>query len=352
MKITHLETELYIAPTPARPITDALRANRHPGRVHVQIHTDKGIVGSSSVGFSSIKGANQTLQTMLDEEVAPLLVGRDALAIRLIHEDLKRALEEQAIHGMTMYVLTAVNVALWEIFGQETGQPVHRLVGQAKDRVPAYTMVGWMHLDLDELKEVCAKSAEQGFKAVKVKVGSPTLDEDIQRLETVRAEIGPDITVMVDANQTLTVYEALRRVAGFSRDGGILAGGTAARPQLRRLMPNSLVVVCYALPVATGENLYGKEEFKELLIRRGIDIVQVDLARLGGFSECVATGLMAAAFGVPCCTHGGGLINLNILCALPNTLYLETGLLTDEERDHFVDGCFLAPGGRWIFVVE
>ena len=63
-----------------------------------------------------------------------------------------------------------------------------------------------------------------------------------------------------------------------------------------------------AMPIATGENLYGKEEFKELLVRRGIDIVQVDLARLGGFSECVATGLLAAAFGVPCCTHGGGLI--------------------------------------------
>ena len=216
-----LETELYIAPPPERPITDALRANRHPGRVHVKVYTDKGLVGSSSVGFSSIRGANQTLQTMLNEEVAPLLVGRDSLAIRLIHEDLKRALEEQAIHGMTMYALTAVNVALWDIFGQETGQPAHRLVGQAQDRVPAYTMVGWMHLDLDELKEVCAKSAEQGFKAVKVKVGSPTLEEDIQRLETIRAEIGPDVTIMVDANQTLTVFEALRRGQVFQ--DGILA---------------------------------------------------------------------------------------------------------------------------------
>ena len=90
----------------------------HPGRVHVKVHTDKGLVGSSSVGFSSIRGANHTLQTMLDEEVAPLLVGRDSLAIRLIHEDLKWALEEHAIHGMTMYALTAVNVALWDIFGQ------------------------------------------------------------------------------------------------------------------------------------------------------------------------------------------------------------------------------------------
>ena len=342
MKITRLETELYIAPPPERPITDALRANRHPGRVHLKVHTDKGIIGSSSVGFSSIRGANQTLQTMVDEEVAPLLVGRDPLAIQLIHEDLKRALEEQAIHGMTMYALTLVNVALWGIFGQETGQPVHRLVGQAQDRVPAYTMVGWMHLDLDELKAVCTQSAEQGFKAVKVKVGSPTLEEDIQRLEAVRAEIGPDVTIMVDANQTLTVFEALRRGQVFQEMGVFwLEEPLPARnyddyAELARGL---------AIPIATGENLYGKEEFKELLVRRAIDIVQVDLARMGGFSECVATGLMAAAFGVPCCTHGGGLIKLNTLCALPNAMYLETGPLSDEEREYFVDGCFLAPEG-------
>jgi L-alanine-DL-glutamate epimerase-like enolase superfamily enzyme len=99
------------------------------------------------------------------------------------------------------------------------------------------------------------------------------------------------------------------------------------------------------MPVAAGENLYGKEEFKEHFVRRGFDIAQGDLARLGGFSECIATGLTAASFGLPYCTHGGGLVNLNILCALPNAFYLETGSLNEEWREHFVDGCVLAPEG-------
>lgn len=342
MKITRLETQLYIAPPPERPITDALRANRHPGHVQLRLHTDKGLVGRSTFGFASIRGANQTFQKMLDEEVAPLIEGQNPLAIRQVHENLKRALEEQAIHGMTQYALAAVDVALWDIFGQEVKQPAHRLVGQAKDRVPAYAMVGWLHYDADEVKGTCGRAVAQGFRAVKIKVGAPTIEEDVRRIEAVRAEVGSDIRIMVDANQTLSVFDALRRGPVYQELGvfwfeePLPAHNYDDYAELARGL---------AMPVATGENLYGKEEFKELFVRRGLDIVQGDLARLGGFSECIATGLSAATFGLPYCTHGGGLVNLNILCALPNAMYLETGLLNDEWRDHFVDGCILAPEG-------
>lgn len=342
MKITHIKTQLYIAPPPERPITDALRANRHPGHVYMELHTDKGFIGRSTFGFASVRGANQTFQKMLEEEVVPLIDGRDPLAIRQIHEDLKRALEEQAIHGMTKYALAAVDVALWDILGQETKMPVHRLVGQAKDRVPAYAMVGWLDYNVDELKDVCRRAVEQGFRAVKIKVGAPTIERDVQGIEAVRAEVGPGIRIMVDANQTLSVFEALRRGQVYQELGvfwfeePLLAHDYDGYADLARGLN---------MPVATGENLYGKEEFKELFIRRGLDIVQGDLARLGGLSECIATGLTAASFGLPYCTHGGGMVNLNILCALPNAMYLETGLLNDEWFSRFVDGCILAPEG-------
>lgn len=342
MKIIRLETQLQIDPSPKRPITDALRANRHPGRVHVSLHTDKDFVGRSTFGFASIQGANETLQKMLEKEVAPLVEGKNPLAIRQIHGDLKRALEEQAIHGMTQYALAAVDVALWDILGQESKRPVHRLVGQAKDRVPAYAMVGWLHYDIDELKEVCCSAVTQGFRAVKIKVGTPTLEEDVRRVKAVQEAVGPDIYIMVDANQTLSGFEALRRGQVFQEMGifwfeePLVAHDYDGYADLAREL---------TIPVATGENLYGKEEFKELFVRRGLDIVQGDLARMGGFSECIATGLTAAFFRLPYCTHGGGLVNLNILCALPNAMYLETGLLNEKWREHFVDGCILAPEG-------
>lgn len=342
MKITRLETELHIAPPPVRPITDALRANKYPGRVSVRLHTDQGLVGRSSFGFASIRGANETLQKMVDEEAAPLVEGRDPLAIRLIQQDLRRALEEQAIDGMTQYVLALVDVALWDILGQEAQLPVHQLIGQAKDRVPIYAMVGWLHFDLDELKESTTGALNQGFKAVKLKGGAPRLEDDVQRIEAVRAVVGPDIPIMVDVNQTFSRVEAMRRGRVYQEMGvfwleePLYARDYDGYADLARAL---------AIAVAGGENLYGKEQFRELFVRRGLDIVQIDLARLGGVSECIATGLTAASFGLPCCTHGGGLVKLNILCALPNAMYLESDLLDDESREHLVDGCLLAPEG-------
>jgi L-alanine-DL-glutamate epimerase-like enolase superfamily enzyme len=347
MKITQLETQVHVDPPPARPITDAWRANRHPGRVSVAVHTDAGLVGRGGGAFASIKGAHRTFATLLEEEVAPLLVGRNPLAVRQVNEDLKRALEEQGTSGLTAYAMAAVDVALWDILGQEARLPVHRLLGQAKDRIPAYAMVGWMHFDADELQRACVDALEQGFRAVKVKVGSPTLEEDLLRLERVRAGVGKGIPILVDANQSLTPAEALRRGRAFDQFGV----GWLEEPVLAHAYDGYAAVAHgLDLPVAGGENLYGKEEFAELFRRSAIDVVQGDLARNGGVSGCIDVGHAAAAFGLPYCSHGGGLVNLNILCALPNALWLETGALAEDWKERFVDGCVLAPEGpgfRW-----
>jgi L-alanine-DL-glutamate epimerase-like enolase superfamily enzyme len=347
MKVTHLETQVQVDPLPARPITDAWRANRHPGRVSVLVHTDSGLVGRGAGAFASIQGAHRTFATLIEEEVAPLVVGRDPLTIRQISEHLKRSLEEQAMTGLTSYAVAAIDVALWDILGQVAAQPVHRLLGQAKDRIPAYAMVGWMHYTPDELEQTCANAMEQGFRAVKAKVGSPTLEEDMLRLERVRAGVGKGIPIFVDANQSLSPAEALRRGRAFDAEGV----GWLEEPVLAHSYDGYAAVAHgLDLPVAGGENLYGKEEFAELFKRHAIDIVQGDLARNGGVSGCVDVGHAAAAFGLPYCSHGGGLVNLNILCALPNALWLETGSLPDDWREHFVDGCVLAPDGpgfRW-----
>lgn len=343
MKITRIETSVRVDPRPERPITDAWRANWHPGRVLLEVHTDTGLVGRGSGHFASIQGAHQAFDRLLHEQVDPLIVGRDPLAVRQTNELLRKALEEQGTTGLVKYALAAVDVALWDILGQEAKQPVHRLLGQAQERVPAYAMVGWMHLDADEVVRACEEAVEQGFRAVKMKVGSPRLEEDVARLERVRRAVGPDVPIFGDANQSLSPKEAVVRGKVLGEHGlgwleePVVAHDYAGYAVVQRALD---------IPVAGGENLYGKEEFLELLQRGALDVVQGDLARNGGVSECVAVGHLAAAFGRPYCSHGGGLINLNILCALPNALWLETGgSLPPEWRERFVDGCVLAPDG-------
>src|SRR5437763_5678037 len=130
-------------------------------------------------------------------------------------------------------------------------------------------MVGWLNYADDEVKSICAKAVEQGFRAVKIKVGFPTREEDARRVKTVRSAVGRETAIMVDANQSLTLPEAIRRGRVFEELGCLWfeeplpaddASGYAA------------LAAALDLPVATGENLYGVRPFADLIERRGADV--------------------------------------------------------------------------------
>ena len=98
------------------------------------------------------------------------------------------------------------------------------------------------------------------------------------------------------------------------------------------------------IPIATGENRYGQAAFRDLIARGGVGVVQPDLRRAGGLTDCLEIGLMAAGFGVPYASHGGG-AHIHVLAALPNTIYVESGLLPADGRVELVDGCYPLPLG-------
>jgi len=180
---------------------------------------------------------------------------------------------------------------------------------------------------------------EQGFRGVKMKVGAPTLEEDIARIQAVRAEIGPTALLMVDANQVFSLTEALRRGLVYQELGcywfeePLRADDAAGLAELASAL---------TIPVASGENNYGRRQFRDLFERRAVDIVQPDLRRAGGVTECLEIGLMADAFNIPYASHGGG-VHLHVLAALPNTLFMESGLLPPDSPVRLVDGCFPLP---------
>jgi L-alanine-DL-glutamate epimerase-like enolase superfamily enzyme len=172
-----------------------------------------------------------------------------------------------------------------------------------------------------------------------MKVGAPTLDEDARRIETVRGAIGPSTPLMVDANQVFRLDEALRRAKVYEELGcfwfeePLRADDVDGLAELARSL---------AIPIASGENNYGKRQFRDLLTRRAVDVIQPDLRRAGGVTECLEIGLMADAFNVPYASHGGG-VHLHVLAALPNTLFMESGLLQDRNASRLVDGCYVLP---------
>jgi L-alanine-DL-glutamate epimerase-like enolase superfamily enzyme len=321
------------------PIRDALQALDTEGACRVVIETSAGVTGRSTISFGRSDQAPAILAHLINDELAPAVIGEDAFLIRGIRDKLWKLTDYHGTPGLALFGIAGIDIALWDTVGQALGQPVWRLLGGHRDRVPAYAMVGWLNYDLDTLRRIATQAMEQGFVGVKMKVGAPTLKEDVQRIEAVRAAIGADGLLMVDANQVFSVNEALRRGRVYEELGcywfeePLRADDADGLAQLAREL---------AIPIASGENNYGKRQFRALFERRAVDIVQPDLRRAGGLTECLEIGMLADAFNVPYASHGGG-AHLHVLAALPNTLLMESGLLPAGTQERLVDGCYLLP---------
>jgi L-alanine-DL-glutamate epimerase-like enolase superfamily enzyme len=323
----------------ANPIRDALQSLDTEGACRVVVETSEGVAGRSTTYFGRGDRAPSVLAHLINDELAPAVIGEDAFLIRGIRDKLWQLTDYHGTLGLALFGIAAIDVALWDTVGQALGQPVWRLLGAQRDRVPAYAMVGWLNYDLETLQRIATQAMQQGFIGVKIKVGAPTLKQDVLRIEAVRAAIGPDALLMVDANQVFSVNEALRRGRVYEELGcywfeePLRADDGAGLAHLAREL---------TIPIASGENNYGKRQFRQLFEQRAVDIVQPDLRRAGGLTECLEIGLLAEAFSVPYASHGGG-AHLHVLAALPNTLFMESGLLREGAPERLVDGCYLLP---------
>lgn len=338
MKITRVVAEAASSRRSV-PVSDALQVLDTRGVCRVIVETDTGLSGQGSIGFGRLDAGPAVLAHLVNDELAPAIIGRDPFLIRGIRDELWAVTDYHGSVGLALLGIAGVDIALWDLVGKACQQPVWRLLGAKRDRVPAYAMVGWLNYDRDELKRVCLQAIEQGFRGVKIKVGAATLEEDIARLEAVRAVIGPTKLLMVDANQVFSLNEAMRRGRVYEE-----LGCYWFEEPLRADDHDGLTQLASALtlPIASGENNYGKRQFRDLFERRAIDIVQPDLRRAGGVTECLEIGIMADAFNVPYASHGGG-VHLHILAALPNTLFMESGPLPPNSPIQLIDGCFPLP---------
>jgi L-alanine-DL-glutamate epimerase-like enolase superfamily enzyme len=342
MRVTELEITVRRRPPNPDPNRDALQSLPGSGSVQVQVHTDEGLSGAGEVGFGRIAGAPDALAAVIEHELKPLVIGTDPAFVRQTHQEMLRETEYHGSFGLAMFGIAAVDTALWDCLGKALGVPCWQLWGAVRDRVPAYAMVGWLNYSDQEVSEICARAVEQGFKAVKIKVGYPTLEEDRHRIQVVRDAIGDDIRLMVDANQALTVAEAIRRGRAFQELGCYWWEEPIPSDDLDGY---AALAKALDIPIGTGENLYTRADFARFFKHEAVDIVQPDLRRAGGPTIMLQVGTMADAFGIPYASHGGGPVQLNVMACLPNALYLETGLLRPDSPMVLEDGCALVPKG-------
>lgn len=340
MRIKEISVEVVSEPK-AHAVRDAIQLLDRNGQTRVRIDTDEGVSGVSTTYFGRVASSPAVLAKIITEQLAPAIVGEDPALIRGIRQKLQTLTDYQGTAGLSSYGISAIDLALWDLLGKSLDVPVWKLLGAQRTAIPTYAMVGWLELDVAGLETVSAKAMEQGFRGVKMKVGGGPLSEDISRITAVRGVIGPDAPLMVDANQAFGYSEALRRGRAYEELGcrwfeePLPAADTESHVRLADKLD---------IPIATGENRYGQPAFRDLIARGGVGVVQPDLRRAGGLTDCFEIGLMAAGFGVPYASHGGG-AHIHVLAALPNTIYVESGLLPADGRVELVDGCYPLPTG-------
>ena len=313
--------------------------------VILRLRTDDGLEG---LGVTFYGGAMTGSLKVAVEELAELTIGEDPLRIEHIVSKLRMAAGDSCgPGGIFTLALSAIDVALWDIKGKALEQPLWRLLGGHRDRVPTYAS-GALRRGLtdDQAQKAARILVDKGFREMKTQMalpGNPTPEDEIRRVRVVREAIGPDIKLMCDINQRWRPEQAID-IGSRVEDVGLfwLEDVTTADDYA------GLARVTAALntPIAGGEYLWGIAPFRQMIEARSVDIVMVDIVRAGGFSQWMKIAGMAEAFNLPIVSHVMPEILVHAVAACPNGLtveYMPWMLCLYEETPDVVDGEMILP---------
>lgn len=285
----------------------------------VEISTDEGITG-----WGECYGPAAVAKAVVDTQLKARVIGRDPFDVEAIWEDLYNRIKDYGLTGMTISAISGIDIALWDIMGRAVNKPVHKLLGGAyRSEVVPYA-TGLYFIDMDRLIEEAVEEAlefkNDGFRAIKMKIGLGDLKLDARRVGAVRKAIGPEVKLAVDANHCFSVPNAIK-LGRMLEEHDIMWFEEPISPEDH----DGYVEVTRALDmaVAGGENDFTRWGFRDVIARKAMDIVQPDLCAAGGFSECKKIAALASAFGVECVPHAWGSViglaaTVQFLAALPD----------------------------------
>lgn len=318
MKISSLAIDHVVLTLP-RPIGFALGQIRQLGCILVTLRDSDGVTGESLV-FTLNDVRTRVFLEMI-RSLEPLVLGRPRHAIAEIWSEAWKSINFFGHKGISIVGLSAIDCALWDLNGKAANLPLSRMLGSARACVKAYHSGGlWLSMSLDELAAQARQFVDEGFRAIKLRLGSPTLEADEERVKVVRDAIGPSVELMVDANQGLDEPEALRRGRMLEK-----YDLTWYEEPLPAWDVEGLARVAAAIdtPIASGETEYTRYGFLRMLQLRSADILMPDLQRVGGVTEFLKVGHLADAYDVPVSSHLFPEMSIQILGALSNASYLE-----------------------------
>jgi L-alanine-DL-glutamate epimerase-like enolase superfamily enzyme len=318
-KIADIAVHLVSMPV-AGQLADATRKVESVGYLIVRLTTREGLEG---LGVTYHEVGGEATRSLIEHNIKPRLTGRDPLETEVIWQDLFQYLRGVGRKGLTFCALSAVDIALWDLKGKIFGLPLYRLLGGNRTEVPVYASGGWTSYDDDQLVEEMAEMVGEGYGAIKLKVGvegGANPRRDVERVKKVRQAVGPGVRLLLDANNCWDAATAVQ-VANRVREFDILLFEEPVFaddiPGLARFKRGT------DIPLGTGEHEYTKFGLRDLLLHEAVDVVQLDGARAGGYTEMLKVAALTQAWNVKFAPHAMEHMHLQLAAAMPNTLFLE-----------------------------
>lgn len=301
--------------------------------------------GAEGTGYTFTVGRNGgAIANILEREIAPLVIGRDAANIEALWHALWWELHYGGRGGPTVLAISAFDMALWDLKARKQSEPLWKLLGGFSERVPCYAGGIDLELPLPDLLAQTDRNLERGFRAIKMKVGRKRLSEDVERVAAMRKHLGPDFPLMADANMKWTVDDAIRAARAFAPYDLTWLEEPISPDDIAG---HARVVRDGGLPIAAGENLRSLWDFKHLIASGGVTFPEPDVTNCGGVTHFMKIAHLAEAFNLPVTSHGAHDVTVHLLAAVPNRSYLEAhGFGLDRyiaEPLKLVDGFAIAP---------
>ena len=344
MKITEIRTRVVewrgktVAPQPhfcTNPMdvldlpSDSMSGFRFHGWLVVEIFTDTGHVGIGNAALSP-----RLTKQAIDLYLKPVLMGKDPWETEYLWQQMYRQTMAFGRKGVGMVAISAVDIAIWDLLGKATGQPVYRLLGgRTKRRIPVYASKLYSQ-PLEQLAAEAAQYKEQGYKAMKLRFGWGPIDgasgmeRNLELVRTVRSVIGYEVDLMTDAYMGWTLDYARRMVP--------LLEQFRLRWLEEPVIPDDIhgyasLKATGRVPIAGGEHEFTLYGFRELLEAKAVDYIQFDTNRVGGITQARKIAALAEAYSVPVIPHAGQMHNFHVVMASFNSPMAEFFPVVDVE---------------------
>ena len=286
------------------------------GVIEVRVTADDGAIGT---GFSWTPTIGATaVRALLDDDVAPFVVGRPAEPEGW--DDVWRHLHEAGGGGVTTIALAGLDTALWDLRARRAGVGLAELLGRRHDALAVYGSGVNLHYPLPELEAQVRRWIDGGTTAVKIKVGRPDLAEDLRRVAAVRALLGPDRELMLDANQRWDLATAVRAAEAFEP----FAPAWLEEPlRADDLAGHVALAQRIAIPIAVGENLHTEHRFREYLDAGAARVLQPNVVRVGGITPFLRIAELVRERGARLAPHLLPELSAQLAFALPDPVRIE-----------------------------